>query len=251
MRLQEFIEAADSAPLSLVLVNYEAPDPLRTMVEDLFADHPVEVDERELERAATNMVYLLDGDEVVAASPLAELRDAILLVNSDLYVTGSGGMENLEMPAVIDGLTDTRFELRGYPESNTEKLLLIVVSRYIERLALDHDGGRHRASFQRLSRIDDERGTRTVYERLADSGTDTHVYGQPDWRPPPAFDVTMHGGWSGEFEDAWFVVHVPENEADPHAALVAVETAPRRWDGFWTYDAERVAAINRYVERNL
>ncbi|MGZ0746797.1 DICT sensory domain-containing protein [Haloparvum sp. AD34] len=251
MNLREFIETTESSSLSLVLVNYEAPDPIRTMFEDLFADQPVDVDERELEREATNMVYLLDGQEVVASSTLAELRDAILLINSDLYVTGSGGMKNLEMPAVIDGLTDTRFNLRGYPESNKEKLLLITVSRYIERLALEHEGGRHRASFQRLSRIDDEQGTRSVYERLANSDTDTHVYGVPDWQPEPEFDVTMHGGWSEEFQDAWFVVYVPEDGTSPHAALVAVETGPRRWDGFWTYDEERVVAINKYVQRNL
>lgn len=251
MSLREFIEATESSPLSLVLVNYEAPAPLRTMFEDLFADQPVDVDERELEQEAANMVYLLDGQEVVASSTLAGLRDAILLINSDLYVTGSGGIENLEMPAVIDGLTDTRFNLRGYPESNKEKLLLITVSRFIERLALEHEGGRHRASFQRLSRIADEQGTRSVYERLANSDTDTHVYGVPDWRPSPEFDVTMHGGWTEEFRDAWFVVYVPEDGTSPHAALVAIETAPRRWDGFWTYDEERVVAINKYIQRNL
>lgn len=90
-----------------------------------------------------------------------------------------------------------------------------------------------------------------MYERLADSETDTHVYGVPDWQPPPDFDVTMHGGWSDEFRDAWFVVFVPEDRSAPHAALVAIETEPRVWDGFWTYDEERVTTINEYIQRNL
>jgi hypothetical protein len=50
----------------------------------------------------------------------------------------------------------------GSPASNSEKLPLIVISRYIEQLAWQHETGRLRSSFQRLSRLDDERGTRRV-----------------------------------------------------------------------------------------
>jgi riboflavin biosynthesis pyrimidine reductase len=52
------------------------------------------------------------------------------------------------MPDVLDGLTETPFTLRGYPESNSEKLLLILVSRQIERLAWEGGSGTLRSSFQ-------------------------------------------------------------------------------------------------------
>jgi hypothetical protein len=249
--LSRFVDAADPRERTLLLVNWEAPRPLRSMLEGMFADQPIRVDESEVADEERDVVYLVEEGEVVAASPLDALKESILLVNSDTYMTGSGGLDDLTVPDVVDALADARFRLRGYPESNDEKLLLIVISRYIERLGLDREGGRHRASFQRLSRIDDERGTRCVYERLADSGTDTHVYGMPDWTPPPEVDLTMHGGWSADFRDVWFVVSVPEDDDGRHAALVAVEREPRRWDGFWTYDPERVTEINDHIARRL
>jgi DICT domain-containing protein len=57
---------------------------------------------------------------------------------------------------------------------------LIVISRYIERHAWQAGEGTLRTSFQRLSRIDDERGTREMYETLAGTDVRTHVYGIPD-----------------------------------------------------------------------
>lgn len=144
MELQDFFAGTEARPLSLVLVNYDAPAPLRNMFEQLFEDQQVEVTAEEFVEAERNMVYLVDDDEVVATSPLSTIRDTILLTNSDQYVTGSGGISGVELPDVIDELTETTFTLRGYPESNSEKLLLIIISRYIERLALEHEGGRHR-----------------------------------------------------------------------------------------------------------
>lgn len=55
-------------------------------------------------------------------------------------------MEEIELPEVIRTLTDTTFHVRGFPESNSEKLPLILISRHIERLSYEY-GGTHRASF--------------------------------------------------------------------------------------------------------
>lgn len=67
-------------------------------------------------------------------------------------------------------LRDIVFELRGYPESAKEKLLLIAMSRFVEARALAVGAGEMHVGFQRLSRLTDEFGTQRVYERLADSG---------------------------------------------------------------------------------
>lgn len=251
MSLEQFLRTAERSELTLVVVNRESPRPVQSMLEGVFESQSVEVRERERPDEAANAVYLVDDGDVVASSPLEAVERSLLFVNSDLYVTGARDASEVELPAVIAALDGVRFEVRGYPESHKEKLLLITVSRYVERLALDSAGGSIRASFQRLSRIEDEYGTRAVYERLADSPVDTHVYGIPDWTPPPEFGVTMHGGWSDEFRNAWFVVHVPDAADGAHSALVAVETAPGVWDGFWTFDADRVAEIDRYVRGKL
>jgi hypothetical protein len=249
--LKQFVESTEGRDVSLIVVNREAPRPLRTMLEGLFEHQPVDVREASDPDEDDDVVHLVEDGEVRASSPLGELEEAILLVNSDLYITGARGLDEVGLPAVVEALEGVRFDLRGYPESHKEKLLLVLVSRYIERLSLEGDGGKHRASFQRLSRMDDERGTRTVYERLTAAGTDVHVYGVPDWTPPPEFGLTMHGGWSEEFRTSWFVVHVPETDDGRHSALVAVETSPGSWDGVWTFDPDRVRSINAYVEREL
>jgi hypothetical protein len=41
---------------------------------------------------------------VVATSPLAALQDAILMVNSDLFTTGTRSLERTDVPDVLDGL---------------------------------------------------------------------------------------------------------------------------------------------------
>jgi hypothetical protein len=212
-----------------------------------------------------NLVLLMEDDEVVAGSTLGELGDAVLFVNSDLYITGSRSLSDVDLPSVISGLDDATFTLRGYPESNRQKLLLITISRFIERAAWTAGDGTLRSSFQRLSRIDDEVGTREVYERVADTGVDTHLYGVPD-ELPADLDAVIHAGDDPDFTDSWFVLYRPPEgphaaESDPSSDLVrgveggvgllAVETEPRVWRGLWTFDADRVSRVNRYIERNL
>lgn len=238
------------ADVSLVVVDRDSPEPLQRVLEQLLDSQPtVEAGDRPDE--ARDMVYRIADGEISARSPLSTLADAISMVNSDIFITGTRDVTELDRPAVVEGLVDVPFQLWGYPEPAKEKLLLIVISRYIERLSLEHDGGKHRASFQRLSRIVDEQGTDRVYERLAESNTDTHVYGMPDWTPPPELDLTMHGGWGLDFQDTWFVVHVPDDESQQHAALVAIERESQMWDGRWTYDPDRVRAINRRIKTEL
>ncbi|TKX74865.1 hypothetical protein EXE46_06520 [Halorubrum sp. GN11_10-6_MGM] len=212
-----------------------------------------------------NLVLLMEDDEVVAGSTLGELGDAVLFVNSDLYITGSRSLEDVDLPSVISGLDDATFTLRGYPESNRQKLLLITISRFIERAAWTAGDGTLRSSFQRLSRIDDEVGTREVYERVTESGVDTHLYGVPD-ELPRDLDAVIHAGDGSDFTDSWFVVYRPPEgphsaESDPDSdlmrgieggvGLLAVETEPRTWRGLWTFDSDRVSRVNRYIERNL
>lgn len=162
--------------------------------------------------------------------------NAFLLVNGDLYRSGTSGLDKYDAPSVLTGLDETRFSLRGFPASNKEKLLLILISRYIERLALDANTGTLRSSFQRLSRLDDERGTHTVYERLGDSDVDVHVYGVADWSPDEVLDVTVHAGTNEVYRRSWFVVFNADAAVATPAALLALETSGkacgrtgRRW----------------------
>jgi hypothetical protein len=251
MGLEQFLRAFDRREVDLLVVNRKAPRPMQSMLERLFDDQPIEVDERQYPDEETDVVYLVEDGQVVATSPLAALQRSILLVNSDLYVTGTRSPGDLELPDVVESLDELRFRLRGYPEAHKEKLLLVTISRYVERVVLSAGDGTLRTSFQQLSRIDDEKGTRRVYERLANSSVDAHVYGIPDWTPPQELDLAVHGGWSEEYRDSWFVVYTPETDEDRHAALLAIETDPDTWDAVWTFDADFVTDLDRYIRQKL
>ena len=254
MPLEQFLDIPDGPSRSLVVVNRTEPEPIKRLVKKVFDPQGVEVSELNDAAYEEDTVLLVEDDEVLATSTLQELQNAILLVNSDLFTTGTRKLDDVEVPAVIEKLSDYRFQLQGYPESDTEKLLLVVISRRIEKLAATYGEGTLRSSFQRLSRIEDERGTREVYETLGKSDVDVHVYGRPDWVPSPRFPVTMHGGYKNDFRNSWFVLYnPPEERRDEYTAavLVAIEIEPRVWDGFWTYDPEIVETVAGYIRQNL
>lgn len=254
MTLERFLDRVDTdaTDRSLVVVNRRAPAPVQRMLDSLFDNQSITVEEATLPDTADDTVFLVEDDAVVAASPLSELQDAILFINSDLFTTGALALEDADLPAVLAGLADTRFTVRGYPDSHKEKLLLILVSRHIERHAWNADGGTLRSSFQRLSRIDDEIGTRDVYRRLDDTAVDVNAYGAPGWTPPSTSDITIHAGHERDFLDSWFVVYDPDGDADADAlALLAVQQTANEWQGFWTRRPSLVTDLNEYIAHRL
>lgn len=253
MTLRRHLDAlADpaAADRTLAVLRRSGATPLEGMLHDLFADQPVAVevpDDVDLP-ADEDVALLLEAGEVVASSPMRALEEAILLVNSDLYTTGTLKLHEADLPDVLTGLADTPFRLRGYPLAHKEKLLLVAVSRQIELFAHRAGAGTLRASFQRLSRIDDEVGTRRVYEALAGRDLDVHVYGEPDRDPGADLDVTVHGGYGDRYSDSWFVVFTPEaGSAARPAALLALEVRRRHWDGFWTFDPGLVSDVDATI----
>jgi len=258
MSLRRFVDEHDGTRRGLVLANRSQPEQLQSMLAGVFSEQPVTVDEADVEGVAENTVLLLDeSGEVIAQSPLDAVSSSLLFTNSDAFVTGSTSLAETRLPAVIKGLEGVKFQLRGYPQSHKEKLLLIAVSRHIERAAWQRGAGTHRASFQRLSRIIDEQGTYRVYRTLGESGVDTHVYGVDDGQPDLEADlgVTVHDGDSDDYRDSWFVIHRPPDPEDPSGpdpyALLAVQDETGVWDGFFTTDPEVALPVDDYVRRSL
>jgi hypothetical protein len=243
---ESWLDGLDAPARTVCTVNRTQPEPVQSLLEETFVDQPVSVAERSLPAAGTDLVVVIEDGEVVASTALDDLLDAFLQLNSDSFVTGSRGLD-AETPPVLTALDGTEFVVRGYPASNKEKLLLTVISRHVERLALTVGDGTIRTLFQTLSRIDDERGTREVYERLAATSLDVHLYGRAGWAPPPEMDVQIHEGESAPYRDSWCVVFRPPPGQRGHAALVAVRTGEGVWRGAWTYDRERVEDLDAYV----
>ncbi|MFC3958030.1 DICT sensory domain-containing protein [Halovivax cerinus] len=253
MTLRSFVRETGPPTYSLAVVSPET-DPLQAMLTDAFEAQPIDVENRpDLDLEADTLVAL-DGDSIVATSPMTDVYADLLAVNSDLYVTGTRGLGDVSLPDALAALSDATFELRGYPLAHKEKFLLITISRCIEQLAWKQGSGTLRTAFQDLSRIEDELGTRDVYTELASTAVDVHCYGLTGTEPAASFpDVQVHTGTSAPYRNGWFVVYrptAPTPTADA-AALVAVETEPRIWEGFWTYSRDRVVRIDEYIAEEL
>jgi len=219
--------------------------PVRETLARIFDTQPVSVTEGTADQQA-EIVVVEDGT-IVASSSVDEVLQAVLLVNSDAYTSGSRTLAESKLPAVLKALADVPFQLRGYPVSDSEKLLLIAVSRAIERQAYDLGAGTLQVGFQQLSRLVDEPGTYRVYEQLCETDLDIHVYGVADVLPPDELDLTVHTGSSQLHRRGWFVVFQPEGADDQPAALFSTEQESNQWRGFWTFDAERVASIRHRI----
>lgn len=254
--LTDFIDTVEPSEKTLLLVNRSGPEPLVDLLTRAFEQQTVTVTERQIPEGTDDVVCLVENGTVEAMTPLSTLEEAFLLVNADRYRTGTRQVEIGEFPDVLTGLDEVEFTVRGFPYSNKEKLLLILISRFIEHRALTAEVGEFHSTFQRLSRLDDEYGTRQVYEWLAETAVDTHIYGVNDDPDVAAnLDVTVHGGTSEEYRRSWVVTFAPPAnmahaaEVPEPAALVALETDANVWRGMWTYDPIRVKRVQRYLRQ--
>lgn len=254
-------EAAGTGEKTLLLLNRTEPQPLVNLLDQAFENQSVQLEERRLPEGDTDQVFLVEDGRVTAVSPFADLSETFLLVNADRYRTGTGRPETGSFPDVLTGLDDIEFTVRGYPASNKEKLLLIVISRFIEDRALACGSGEFHSTFQRLSRLDDEYGTRQMYKWLGDSGVETHVYGvRDDPDVVDGLDVIPHAGTGHEYRRSWVVLFSPNPDTDAGSdksdscspvGLVALETGANVWRSMWTYDPDRVERIRTYVEERF
>lgn len=245
MAISAFIDALDDREKTITVLNRESVDPLYRMLVDMFESDGVTVAESSDPEAPGDVVLLQDEHTgTLAVSRLEEISDTLLLVNSDLYVTGTVPVEDVQTPQVVAHLADVTFRVQ-----DKQKFLLIHISRHIESLALETGSGVVHSSFQRLSRLRDERGTARAYELLVEAGLDVHVYGVDDWDPPNfADDLTVHAGDTDELRNSWFVVHDGDGADDRKAALVAEETGPNEYRGYWTFEPRMVDELLTYLE---
>lgn len=251
MTLSSFVDELPEQDRTLVVLNRTEPEQATSLLEATFPERDVPTIEREAASADDDLLLLVEDGDVVARSTMAEIGNQLLYVNSDIYRTGTRELEDVVVPDVLAAMDEQPFRLRGYPESDREKLVLIAISRLIERRAWKAGAGTLRASFQKLERMQDERGTREVYQSLVDTDLDVHLYGAADELPSEDLRGIIHAGDTEDFRRSWFVVFHPEDGTDGSIALVAYEVEPRTWSGFWTYDPVRVQRIERYVERSL
>lgn len=250
MGFSEFLENLETERRELTVVNRTRPEMVQEMLANMFARGQENVAIREARTGSgepEDVLLLADGEEVLGVSPLTDVEQMLLLVNSDIYVTGTRPLESVDTPEVVARMDNTRVFAEGYPGPRKQKLLLIEISRYIERRAWRTGDGEFYSGFQRLSRIDDESGTHEVYERLGATDLSVHVFAVHDWEPPDGMGLIPHGHDVPELRKSWFVVYVPPRDEERSVALVAVQDDDDRWEAFWTHSADRVDCVREYV----
>lgn len=251
--LSDCIDGVSTSEKTLLTVNRQGPDTLLSLLGRAFDRQPVELDDVAVPEGEHDIVLLVEDGQVKATSPMAQVRDTLLLVNADHYRTGANRLDEGAVPDVIAGLSDVEFTVRGFPASNKEKLVLVVVSRLIEARALAAGEGTYHVGFQYLSRLDAESGTRAVHERLAETDLDIHIYGARDRGSEIAdtLDATVHTVGGEELRRSWFVVYEPPDGASGQIALVAIQIGDNEWRAVWTESRDRVAEIVAYLETAL
>ena len=230
-RLATFIERVRADGPTLTLCNVDDAD--TEAVESHFERLNVSVRGTTLDVESPRDVALLhDGDDLLAASSL-----------SAVSATLDGADTEGERPAVLEAAPQELFAAEG-----ANRRTLVRTSRTVERLAARGTGGVLHAGFQELSRLLGDPETRTVYDRLAETGVTINLYGATDAELPDWDGVTAHGLPDPEVGNAWFVVYEDLSEADRGGALVTREREPGAYDGFWSYDPEVVTAARSFVE---
>jgi hypothetical protein len=252
MGLREFVATFGRQEATVAVVDREAERPVYRLLVDLFDTDAVAVRDVEADSGPhpTNTTVLRKADthDDIAVSSLDAVRDELLLVNSDIYVTGARDLCDVDLPEVVAGLDGVPFRVSDRARQPKGKLVLIEMSRAIEAMAWRDGTGRLDAGFQHLSPITDERGTERVYTRLgADTDVETCVYGVPgDHQSLPS--VGVRAADTRELRRSWFVVYRSGSHPGDGAALVAYRTEDAVWEGCWTYDRDSVAAVLDYLD---
>lgn len=234
------IERVDEERPTLSVYGFEGD---RTALEGL-ADHcavmNVTFRERDLgPDDPANVAMLHRGRDLIEAVPVQSLLGALEVSESDATTDGFAETEGAELLA---DLSRSTFGARG-----ASKRFLVDVSHVIETEAWRRGAGELHAGFQDLSRLWTDQEARRIYRRLAESGVEVHVYGQPDTESPDWDGVTVHEVDNEEIATSWFVVYDGARDADQKAMLLTQERDPGTYHGFWTYQGDRTDDTLAYL----
>jgi len=239
MSLSELIAGVEEHEKRLTVFN--ADESVAEEFRDRFADRNVTVaTESTPSGKPGEFVTLSENGEVLTATGISDLRE---LLDGEESVIGLG---DSPYRPILDHMDETMFTSWSIEQ-------MVAASREIEDRAWRVGEGTVHAGFQYLSTL---RGELPVYERLGSKNLRVHAYAAPDEDPPDYEGFTLHIERAEEIEKSWFVVFDGGESATAHGgdadenkcALLAEEREPRRFYGFWTYDADTVDWIVDYLD---
>lgn len=223
--LHELIDRLAGERQLLTIYNYGGDSALRETLEAYFSRLNVAVRTADTSvDTPRDTAVLHQGSEPVDMAPVGALERTVRIQDED----DAEAFAATERPSLL-----RRAENDVYRVDDDGKQFLIDISRLVEQQALDAGRGTLYTGFQQLGRIEDEYGTRRIYERLAASPVEIHLFGAPG-EVPNAQEYHLHAEAGGELTDTWFVVFDGDGADHRKVALVCEETDPGRYRGFWT-----------------
>ncbi|ELY64573.1 DICT sensory domain-containing protein [Natrinema versiforme] len=200
-------------------------------IESFFDPHEVDLEIVDASGPLTAVVELRADGRHIVSSPFENVRRYAQAWTESMAV----GLQ-ADRPAVVTELTDNTFE-------SYDKQRMIMASRIVEFRAWNAGSGELHAGFQQLSKLDYQP---EVYRNLASSAVKTHVYGEPDRKPLPDLELTVHDGDSEELRNHWWVAYDGDGDDEQKIVLLAQERGPNQFYGFWT---ERPAVVDDVIAR--
>jgi len=236
--LRSIFDSVRSGAPTLTVCNYDGPEEAMAIVERYFDRHGVKVREAKMDVSEPRSVALLHhGDDLLASETVTALLGAI-----DIRSSKNGEFADRETSDLL-----TKLDRSVFGAAAADRSLLVDVSHSIELLANRNGSGRLHAGFQSLSNLVENEQAARIYERLAGSGVDVHVYGAPDTETAIP-GATVHEEDNDEMAESWFVVYDGGGDPDQRAALLALERGSSgEFEGFWTYDSDIGVRLDAYL----
>jgi hypothetical protein len=205
---------------------------------------PALVDRLESQRIAVDWQALPapDSESFVVVRQSDQFAGTVRLDVLQEFLSGSGVARRTrpvpspdeDVQLLLSSLTNTVLPSLGRGS-------LLATAHEFEDRAYRIGRGTLRVSFQSLSTF---RAQVDRYRTLADdTELDIHIYGRDDADPPAIPGVTVHTISDDEFARLWLLAFDGNGNADDKCALVAEETDPGQYRGFWTYDSPAVDEI--------
>lgn len=226
MTLQSIVASVEAEERTLILTTPTDSSRLVEDVREYVASQNVEVIQEVSENPEDEGAILKAGQETLAEVSLDALRALV-----DPQIVRRLG-ESVPYEPLLNALSDTTF-------TSYDRGQMLSASREIEDRAWRQGFGNLYAGFQRYSIFEDQR---EVYDQLAESELNVHVFAEPDVSPPDGQYMT-HSPEGFDIERWWFVVYDGGDRESQASALLAEERSQGEYYGFWTYDPSLVEDI--------
>lgn len=188
-----------------------------------------------------DFVVLHQGDDAVAVSTLADVRDALFIGEASGF-RPEDRVASDATPDVVQSLGNTTFSV-----DDEDRLLLTQISNHVDELAVRAGGGTLHSGIRRVSALHEDASRMGLYRKLAEAGVETHVYGDYDADPPAIPRVSIHPEDADEIAETRFEIFDGNGDDASKAALVAIELGRNSYRGFWTFEADLVDDLSDYV----